>query len=198
MKAARGLKSITRFGPLFFCLLALPARALPPAEIQLYLEAFDFLDTEDPAGVLQLEERILKNEPEEAALVTRVIHRHVQARDREGLMKTFEALVSSLKCNAPVRTFKVCAQYRKLWIGNLDSIVFYESTSGKVEKVRRLIGAQDCAAAIPVLKEVLAKEGPFRPALDLAEEAYRCAKRESEVAAIAAQQERLRIFTSGI
>jgi hypothetical protein len=193
----RGRIRLRRILPLFFFVTSL-VQAAPPSETPLLLEAFDFLEADgDLESLKVLSDRIVQDHADEASLLSKVIEWHIRRRDRPGLQALFEGLATRNRCNS-LKAAKSCLQFRKLWQNNLDSLIFYETTAGQLEKLRRMIAAQDCAPALPVLKGIIAKEGAFRPALELAEKAYRCAGREEDTTIVLLELDRLRIFSSAL
>lgn len=172
-----------------------PKATAPRDYSRLWADALDFtIEENDSEGLEALRIRILKERPEDLTLLNKLLEVEVRRKDRLALVKQMTTLRDANHCLTEDPA-TVCASLAKLWDSSLSQILFYEESAGKLEKVRRAIEVRDCASALPVLKEIIAREGPqLRPYLERLAETQACLGDGLGKAATDERLKELRIF----
>ena len=172
----------------FFLSLSLPAfaaRERVNPSVQVWLTAFDFFAAENDTDSLDaMRTRILalprsremNRESDQLLLIGRVLDERIANKDRKGLLTSFTSVVDSAKCRAKSSGEKsrLCAELKRLWVGNLDSLSFFEDSAAKLEKARRAVEARDCSLAQSVTNEIEIKEGLVKGNLLLQQQIANC------------------------
>ena len=192
----------------FFLSLSLPAfaareRANP--SVQVWLTAFDFFAVENDTDALDAirtrilelpQSREISRESDQFLLISRVHNERIANKDRKGLLSSFGKVVTSAMCRAKSsgEESHLCLELKRLWIGNLDSLNFYEDSAAKVEKARRAIEARDCLLAQSVTNEIEAKEGLVKANLFLQQQIANCLSDAPLMEAVGEQVRTLSLF----
>ena len=179
-------------------------RVRPPTEeidlsTQYWVEAFDFFQSEGDSPSLEaLRTKAVEKKHTNIVIIKKVLDSLVSERDRALLLETMISLVQKNACthseSAASSRKVLCEQLEKIWIGNLDSIYFFEETAGKMERARRHLLAKECDKALPLLKEVGQKEGALISLSDLFQKTYACLGDDGNRVAKEAELQKLRIF----
>jgi hypothetical protein len=161
----------------------------------LWTQALDFVIEEgDSEGLEALRARVLKERPDDLELLRKFIEVEIRRKDRSALLRQVSALRDANSCLAD-KPAAVCAALSRLWSDSLSSLLFFEDSAGKFERVRRSLETRDCASALPVLKEIGAKEGPLlRPYLEKLLETQDCLGDGAGKAVTETRLKELRIF----
>ena len=165
----------------------------------LWADAYEFLDSEgDREGLLKIELRILAEKSNDMDVLSKIIERNLKNHDRAQLEQIVRQVAASNGCfQNQLDSIPLCQQLEKIWVNNLDSIFFFEESAGKFEKARRLLDSKDCAAALPVLKEVEGREGLPKPLLEMLVRVHSCLSDVEGLDAARSRLEQLRIFHRG-
>jgi len=185
---------------LLFFLIAWSPRPqqVTPMESDFLGEAFEFFVADsDFEAVNTLSGRILEKYPDDVALSNLVLDYSLRRRDRKLLHANFLAFWRRNQCpplNSEAGLKGSCLSLFRVWNNNLKTVNFFEDTVVKLQKAKKLIQSNNCVDALPVLKEVEAKEGSLEPLLNLYREAYICLKDTEAAKAVNLRIERLRIL----
>jgi len=166
---------------------------------QAWRAAIDFLVVEqDSDGLKEVEAKALAENVADVAVFEALLDYHLRARDRTALVTLAGNIATHFDCTLNARGARrsLCDSVKRMWIDNLDSILFFHDSSPKLEQARRSILAKDCPEAARVLKEVEAREGDAKPVLDLLERTYACLGDEESEARIIDRLREVRIFGS--
>ncbi len=166
--------------PFLFCILFLiasPLYADAPSRLNdrmaLSLDALAFFEKDEDHKSLEiLVTRIVEDPQSHVLLLKAVLKNRVSSKDRAALLASMRAMVAAQKCREKMTP--VCEELKTLWQGNLDSIVFFESTAGRLEQARRQLITKECKLALGILKEIEAKEGAYKTLLEMYGGAYSC------------------------
>lgn|GEM_PF-1121047 len=141
-----------------------PRSVAPPLAREIgrvWAESLDFvLEEGDLDGLEILRARIVKDRPDDFDLITKLLAVEVRKKDRPSLLRQVVLVRDANHCLSE-RPGSICGSLEKLWEESLSTLLFFEESAAKFEKVRRLLETRDCASALPVLKEVAAREDPL-------------------------------------
>ena len=163
------------------------------SQSQTWLRTLKFLDSEgDVEAVKRFRKRIIDEMPADSELIVELTEQAVRRKDRQDLQSLYESL--SMFCESRGLRVKSCPLYAQMWQSSLDSVLFFEDSAGKIESSRRLLGSGDCAKALLVLKEVLAREGNVRTVLERMVEGFGCMKDEAGQKTVQDSLKSMRMF----
>lgn len=201
--------SLTR-GTLFFLVLTLaglpvPARsaeAIKSSDLnprRLVEEALAYFEAEeDPASFVALGRQVIRSGLRDRVILERIASYYLKNRDRPALNSFFEEVSKHHGCRLRTRDAAVCADMKALWVGNLDSVYFYEDSASKAERLRRLLLGKDCSGAQAVLRELETREGPLMPLLEAELRVAECLADIATQDRLRVRLEELRLFPSDV
>jgi hypothetical protein len=173
---------------------------LPQLNIsQLWIEALQFFENDGDNQSLQaLIDKSLLTRSSDLALMSKIFEYHLRKKDRVSLTETFRRVVDENKCRGaqPPTSEAFCDQLKLLWKDNLDSVLFFESSAGKIEKARRFLEKKECTEAGALLRDVESREGAFARLRDMLREVALCVNDPGAALTIEAELQKIRFFTS--
>lgn len=166
---------------------------------QYWVDSFDFFQSENEVASLEaLRTKALEKQFQNLRIIKKLLDSLVIAKDRNRLLETIIALARRNSCiNEETQHLPkdpLCTEIQNLWMGHLDSILFYEESAAKLEKTRRLLAANECAPALSLIKELELKEGPFFKLSEMAHTAYSCLGDDGNRVAKQNEMQKLRVF----
>jgi hypothetical protein len=169
-------------------------RSYADEQIENFKQAFYFLNAEaDFANIDVWFEQLLVEKPDSPELLELISVHSIKKKDRSILIDLYSRVVKAYQCDSSSK-LKVCSYSQRMWVDNLDSIPFYEESSGKIEKLRRLAASESCTTGKTLFDEIYSKEGPSKPVLELGFKIYTCLGNTTEAKKIKLLQDSLTLF----
>lgn len=126
---------------------------------RLLMDTVDFLESEGRSDeIVAMSKRLLPLRS--LALSERFATFHVLHKDRQKLFDFLKAVFDEGSCKDKKKLgTEICQGIGLLWTRNLDSILFYEESPGKLLKAKQALEKGECVPADLLLRELEAKEG---------------------------------------
>ena len=165
----------------------------------MWENALNFVAQENDSESYEvLKKRILDERPFDQALIIHTLDLEARKKDRPALVSWVRALRDQNHCLASDKSdaapAELCPFLADRWNSGLIDLLFFEETAPKFETVRRLLGRQDCAGALPVLKEINSREGVTYRGLNALLEAQICLRDDTAAEQTRARIKELRLF----
>jgi hypothetical protein len=176
--------------------------ALPPPDLttQYWLEAFEFFQSEGDSTSLELlRTKALEKQSANLLVMKKALDSLILLKDRSLVNENFIAIAQRNSCipnpSSPAApSSPMCRELKNLWVGNLDSLFFFEESAGKLEKARRFLESKECDKALSLLKEVELREGSFVSQAELSRRAFECLGDDGNRVAKESELKKLKIF----
>lgn len=160
-----------------------------------WIDAFVYLENEGNTELLsKFETRFFESQSTNWILISKWIDSFLKKRNRSGLIAWFKKLSEKNSCLVEKIEKDICQKLKNVWVGNLDSIFFFESTAPKIKKLETAALEKNCSVGLTLVNEIKAQEGEMLKLMELSLSLGDCHRNPDELKMIEAKIREARIF----
>ncbi len=160
----------------FVCRFA-EAKKITPDITQFWSNSLNYISSQ---GTPELEEiwfeKFLSHKIESTLLLRQYLEVVASTQDRSRLITGVQKVSEAFECKAQSKQNTMCIFLRKLWLGNLDSVLFFEDSPAKVEKIRVALQNGECNGMVAGFSDLFQREGAAKQVLELGIALFECVK----------------------